>query len=357
MLFKKYLAYPLLLLCAPSIQSLQADSNTEIGIYFWGGALDDSGTEGILGPGHKLLEKIGSSSVRIAMSPRSDPDYGISKNCIANFSLTKLAERPDFKNILSNPKFETIMITAYDDSSGVCNNNEFLNPDFYTRQTLEKIEKEYREFASYLNANFPDKFFIISNWEGDNSIYCGSASNATAETCPDYGKNMEGFTRWINARTRGIKLSGATNVYSAIEFNSVKMLRDKKLPDILHDVLPIINADFFSYSAYESTNQISPHDNNTGDKFTDDIKYIREILSVNGFHQYRLIIGELGFNKSTGQESTDSLKIGLEVVAKANIKYTYIWNLLNVGGNFGLFDGGGELTQSGEYLCKILKDK
>jgi len=319
------------------------------GAYFWAGQLSGA-SGGFIDSGKELLENVGTQNIRITMSAKSDMDYN-KGGCIANFSLKGLAQRSDFNAILSDPSFKVVMITAFDGVSfSDCSVKNYLNPSFYTAANTQRIQQEYADFARYLSS-FSGKTFIVSNWEGDNDIYCGAAYGATSSGCPGYSRNLDGFKKWINARTTGIKSSGAGNVYSAVEFNIVRNLHERGLPGVLYDVIPSVNTDYFSYSSYESINALYSGDD--GSRLKADIATIKDVLSSAGKNSGNLIIGEYGFDQGTREEIKNKLEVVTKTISKLGIKDSFVWNLLDSGGSFGLYDSSAALTSAGQYFCDI----
>lgn len=327
---------------------IEENIDDKVGVYFWAGSV--TGGENLVDSGKALLNDIGVSNVRILMSPRSDIDYG-NGDCIQNFSLKNLASRQDFQAILADPQFKTIMITAYDGVSfSDCSTKNYLDLSFYTPANTQKIEQEYANFARYL-ASFGDKTFIISNWEGDNDIYCGAAYGATAQSCPSSVQDMAGFKKWIDVRTAGIRSAGAGNISSAIEFNIVRNLKDRDLPSVLYDVIPTVDVDYFSYSSYESINTLYGGDD--GSQLRTDVGVIRSVLSSAGKNPGNLIIGEYGFDQGSREEIKNKLAIITQTISELGIKYAFVWNLLDAGGSFGLYNTTAVLTSAGEYFCDM----
>ena len=354
--FKKSVLCPLLY-CLVFNQILFAAINSDkIGIYFWDGKTKIK-AENNIAAGYLLLKRLGTHSIRITMSPRSNIDYRLGKECIEDFTLTRLAQRQDFNKFFSDPQFSTIMITAYDRATDVClNNRSYLNPDLYNSLIIRQVQEEYRQFASYLGSNFPDKKFIIGHWEGDDAVYCASSYSHDYENCPQSVKNMVGLILWLNARNTGIKLAGVKNVYSAVEFNSVRILRDKNLPDLLNNVIPFVNADYFSYSAYESTGPLDLSNKRPDiKKFIEDVAEIKRILAKYNRNPDNLIIGELGFTHNGRKKIRNKLKITFDALDDSSVKHIFVWNLLDVGGNFALFYPDGKITPSGKYLKRLFQ--
>ncbi len=328
---------------------IEENLGDNIGAYFWAGKFD-AGNKDFLSTGDKLLKDVGTRNIRITMTPSSDADYNVG-GCISSFSLKNLASRQDFNSILSDPSYKTVMITAIDGTSFQnCSNKSYLNPSFYTQGNTQRIQQEYRDFASYL-AKFSDKTFIISNWEGDNDVYCGAAYGATVASCPDYAGRLGGFKKWIEVRTSGIKASGASNVFSAVEFNIVNNLKSRNLPSVLYDVIPELNVDYFSYSSYESINAL--YNGDDGSQLKKDVATIRGVLSSAGQDPNNLVIGEYGFDRGGREEIKNKLATVTQIIGELGIKYGFVWNLLDAGGQFGLYDSSATLTPAGQYFCEI----
>ena len=324
--------------------------SSQIGVYFWDGVVNNAAP--FLQSGQSLLTDLGADTIRIAMSSLSDQNYHIG-GCISNFSLTGLASRQDFKSLLSNPQFKTIMITAYDGVSFPgCAIKNYLNPDFFTSANIALVKAEYDSFAKYLSVNFPTKTFIISHWEGDNDVFCGAAYGFVPNTgCTSYQKNLDGLKKWIEVRNEAISSSGAGNVFSAVEFNIVNNLHDRGLPSVLYDIAPTSNADFYSYSSYESINSYYISD------IAKQLRYdVEKIKSIVGKPTSRIIIGEYGFGHTDRNKNRQELETITNTISEMKIPYAFIWNLLDAGGTFGLYDSSGTRTQSGEYMDTILAD-
>ncbi|HEY4516049.1 MAG TPA: hypothetical protein VJH67_02585 [Candidatus Paceibacterota bacterium] len=322
-------------------------TNSNIGIYFWGGTLDSPGSN-IIQAGANLVKNLGVDKIRFALSVKSDKDYsgGV---MVSNFSLVNLAKRDDFTSIISDPQFKTIMITAYD---GVSLPHEYipnlLDPAFMSASSnIEKIKNEYRDLANYLKG-FSGKTFIISNWEGDNTVYCGSSYDTTAEKCPNHANNIEAFRRWVNAYADGIRLAGASNVFSAVEFNQVNLLKNKGLPSILYDVVPQVNTDYVSYSSYESLDPIIS--GNGGNTLSTDID---TIISVSGRPLSKIIIGEYGFARGTAEQNKGYLKVATETIQAKGVPNYFVWALLDYPSGFGLVYPSGAKTPAGTYVCEV----
>ncbi len=319
-----------------------------LGVYFWGGTLTSVSGDAFMAKGLKLSKNLGTHLIRIYMGPRADIDYK-NGSCIQNFTLTDLAQTPDFNAILNDPQFSTIVITAYDgvssiDSFGNCYIKNYLDPNFYSTANTQKIKDEYTDFANYLK-QFADKKFIILNWEGDNDIYCGDR-HSTLTDCPTAAQSLRGLKKWLQARSDGIKAADASNVFSGIDFNLVSKL-DK--PTVLYDVIPYVDADYYAYSSYDSyvNEPLGVYPTQLGA----DIDTLRNALASFGKNRNNLLIGEFGYWVVNDINAANKLKEIAEVIKSKNVPYALVWMLLeNPPGYFGMYDSSGNLTTAGKTL-------
>ena len=133
-------------------------------------------------------------------------------------------------------------------------------------------------------------------------------------------------------------------------------MRDKNLPDLLNNVIPFVNADYFSYSAYESTGPLDLSNKRPDiKKFIEDVAEIKRILAKYNRNPDNLIIGELGFTHNGRKKIRNKLKITFDALDDSSVKHIFVWNLLDVGGNFALFYPDGKITPSGKYLKRLFQ--
>jgi len=338
---------------------------SNLGVYIWGKQYDASQGNGpIVDPVAFAVSK-GFHTVRLALSPRSSIDYGLSNACDSNLTLTQLAQGSQFAQAFANRAVTTFILTTYDHATfSDCTTPRFLSPSFYTAANSAAIEQEYQDLTVYLYRTYHDtgKTFIIDTWEGDNQIYCGDAygyaTNAATKSACDQGyaarydgnasanDSIQGMKDWIIARIAGIAAGkaqaaaqgfGGVSVFSAAEFNMVHALHDRGYESVLYDVLPGLPLDYVSYSSYESINQANP-----GSMLAADIGTIEGVLG-----NHNLIIGEFGY--SSDQVGASAANADLDQVAstieQAGLSYGIIWQLFDqpqVNSNFGLFNDSGQ---------------
>ena len=317
---------------------------TNLGVYYWGGQQNGVDTSQIIPTAKKLADSLGVNTIRISLVSNDDAVYKNGGPCLLGMNLTALASRPDFNAIITDPKFSTVIITAYDWASfGDCNTQNFIDSNFYTPTNIAAIELEFTNLANYLK-QFTTKTFIITNWEGDNAVYGGAAySNPNYPQAP---QNIVGFKKWMMARSAGIAAANASNVKFGIEFCNIHSLENLGKASVLNNVVPFVNADYYLYSAYESFNI-------SANKLAADIDFVRNKLTGYGKNPNALLIGEMGFSKNDWGSVTnaaDSLQNTINVVIQKQIPYAIAWVLIDSPYNFGMYDDNGLISEMGTVL-------
>ncbi len=320
-----------------------AQCPTSFGIYYWGGQLNGVDSAHIIPTAKKLADSLGVGTIRIALISNDDQVYKKGGPCLTGMNLTALASRPDFNAIITDPQFSTVIITAYDWTSfGDCNTQNFLDSTFYTPSNTAAIELEYTNLANYLK-QYTSKKFIISNWEGDNAVYCGAAYYYP--NCATAPAGLVGFRKWMMARAAGINAAGAANVKVGIEFCNIHSLETAGKPSVLDNVIPSVYSDYYLYSSYESINVSAV-------QMSKDIDFIRNKLAGFGKDSSMLMIGEMGFGRSNwgNTAAPDSLQGIINVVKQKRIPYAIAWVLIDSPTNFGAFDSTQVITSLGTII-------
>ena len=342
-----------------------------VGIYHWGGRMSRSVAQGV-----DAIAEVGATVVRITLSPRYLRDYNMATNCAAGFSLQSAAADPEIDRALSRRDVDVVMITAYDGTSfGDCETPRFLNPDFFTTEHRAAVVAEYSDFALYLSRKFRNthKRFILSTWESDNQVYCGAAYQyvedaSFREYCqanytrlyggvPSPNAALAGLRIWFQARYDGIADGrrraqgegiGGMRVYSAPEMNVVRVLRGHGYPSVLYDVLPYVNFDYVSYSAWESINF-----DDSVPRLREDLNRIRDVIGSTA-----LIIGESGFSRSSsGSQVVTRVDEVLRAALDWGVEYVIHWELFDQDENWnsGLYDLNGAPTPLESYFRTLLQ--
>jgi hypothetical protein len=303
-----------------------------------------------------------------------DIDYRTGGHCIGDFSLEAALQRSDVQRVLTDRGLQTLVITAYDGTGfRHCTTHDYLSPTWYTDANTEQLENEYADLAYRLRVltHVSPKQIILSNWEGDNALYCGSAhmfieSATFRASCRDSyasivpggsgpGDGVQGMILWHRARYKGVQDGnkradvagiGSPRILVAPEISSVWMLRASGYASVLHDVVPAVPYDLISFSSYEA--------------LAGSPKALRaaldEIRRVTGSDQ--VMIGELGFPRSVhgAMETVRKTREALDEALNWGVRYVIIWNLsdANEGESYGMYDFSGRLTEVGVFVRNYL---
>jgi hypothetical protein len=225
------------------------------------------------------------------------------------------------------------------------------------------VVQEYSDFTLYLERTFrrTRKRFILSNWESDNSVFCGAAysyatSPAIRNSCrsqysssfgiPSPEDALQGLKLWLQARSQGIldgearaRAAGLEDrrVFHAPEFNIVHALHDRGFPSVLYDVLPYVPFDYVSYSAWETLSAPDPFA-----ALAPDLDTIRNVIGTSA-----IIVGESGFQRVPGSVADVAGSSRFAAVAAAwGVPFLFQWQLYDSSppNAYGLFDLSGHPT-------------
>ena len=190
------------------------------------------------------------------------------------------------QRLISSPSARVVMMTVADSSSA----DRVFDANSWTAGSPVRaaVVREYRDLALALyetQAN-TGKTFIISSYESDNDLYCGCGvvgfvkdENSCRTKCEasasPHWRVMESLRGWFQARHDGIQAAktiaqsrGLQNVVvaDAIETSSIRWLHNMKTcrkvngsvveamphcPNILDDVVPVVQPAYVSWSAWE----------------------------------------------------------------------------------------------------------
>ena len=354
---------------------LGAQNQSETGAYIgWVGTYQGNR----LSRGGELAKQTGFKTVRLPLLPSAEKDFGFGKRCHNDVTLTDLVSLSHYRKIISNPFFNTVILTIWGSGRSylACRDRnvffqyplkKYLDHRFYYDQAeMDLLEKEYENLTYWLlkTNRGTSKKFILINWEGDNEIYCGAAwfyavDEKFRQQCGDLTRihsRTEALRKFFVLRDRGIKkgrvracadsLCGPKDarVLSAIEFNSVRFLREKNYPNILDDVISSVpQADFYSYSAYESLND---------QKLREDLKELQIRFGD------KLMVGEFGFDRALIPDFEEQAREAVAVMGELGIFYKIWWQIFDQPpaagdkGLSGLYDQQGNITALGRIFKK-----
>jgi hypothetical protein len=290
-----------------------------IGVYAWG--FDDRAFAGFadrLTWAADRVRQLGSRTIRVYIGPKDTYQLG-NPGGTATFSLVDAAKAPAYAALFANPAFETYLLTAYtkDDDATVWKTG-------YAPDAAAAERKAVADFGAHLLSTYPNKKFILLNWEGDNAV-APFASNTAA---------WDGFAAWTQARADGAKdaragAGGAGRFFSGVEFNKVAGC-DGQNRCIVSTVLPKVDVDYYAYSAWGSIGE----DVDTGAiaaRVTADLDRALGFAKVK--EKSRFIVGEFGAEReaSTFGECTAAKRIAATVSALTawGAAYGVFWQIID----------------------------
>ena len=324
----------------------------------------------------------------------------LASNCTVQDSLASELQTPEIQRALGNPNLKTIVFTVADRTTCQNNSRIYVDPALYPNSA---VTSDYQGLTQALYQQFhgTGKTFIISNWEGDNVVYCGlsyayatdAASRAACDTnysvlykgVSNPNSGMSGFGGWLRARRLGMDqgkiwaatagLTGGIQVFYAVEFNILHALQNAGFQSVLNDIMnpgvPAVAYDYASYSAYETTNPTDcenrallgtpcppPAPQNTNDvlnslalRLQGDLSQIKGKVSFPA----NVFIGEFGYSQDNYsavqiRQMTDDV---LRTAINQQLPYTFQWVVFD-NRQFGLYDYAGQPQPMACYFEQAL---
>lgn len=239
----------------------------------------------------------------------------------------QLAEHPYYKACFGMP-FTTIALSHNDRFPG--NSTKDLTGSFAI------VEQNMYELTKYLLETYKDRelTFIIQNWEGDWLLRGGTGAEAQWHInglADDYQVRIKNMCRWLTARQNGVNRARKEvrktrcKVYHAVEANRV-MDGMKGVPSVASHVLPGIEVDLVSWSAYDGIS-------NDGLKMYKGIDFLRKNLHVTSEMkgEKMVMIGEVGYpeniKKRTKEEVMKMWDTCMAVYLAQGISHIFVWEL------------------------------
>ena len=325
--------------------------------------------------GARLAKQFGFHTVRMPLVASVETDFGIGSTCHQRETLADLAALPAYANVLAEPAFGTTFLTVWGDSYSydACDprdphtdqhpHKRYLDRKYYSiERNRARMRADYAglTYLIYRTYHGTQKIFGISNWEGDNELYCDAAALYAIDakfrsTCDATRKTTDvlaAYRQFLALRHEGIRLGkdrarreGLTgvSVVEVIEFSAFRMLKDRHLPSVLEDILPsAATPNYVSYSAWESIGN--------PDQLLADLQELQKRFDG------RLMVGEFGFDRGLDTSAPEHAAGALAAMRKAPAGFEIWWQIfdqpplagLGDKGLYGLYDGNGGLTAIGK---------
>lgn len=172
-------------------------------------------------------------------------------------TLVDLAQTDYFTEVWRMP-FKTLLLTTTAPSEEGWRKSE------HPREFYDAISRDYYDIAAFFYENFRDRdvTVVLQNWEGDWLLRgIGKSWNPPPDDWMQYCTRMQ---RWIAAKQDGVNRArrdfagkSRCTVAHAVEVNRVADAWSG-IPTVTRNVLPGVEVDLVSYSAYDGINSGDP---------------------------------------------------------------------------------------------------
>lgn len=298
----------------------------------------------------QIMVDAGSDILKISPSKKALEEQGIPYS--GSPSLDEVIQTPFYTQLLGLP-FRVMLFWAHGAEG------KYLQNKNMSAQDRDSLYQEFHKLTKHLltQYNGTGKTFLIGNWEGD--WLAGGYKIGHNADIPE--EKLRSFREWLDVRTRAIDDAKASTphqnveVYSYLEFNSVKSARIKNFKRLVNSVLPFSRVDFVSLSSYEFQGFHSWPEPKTEANLKgiigENLDYVESMLPPRDIVGKRVFIGEIGYtweeitkkqNITLDQAKTEQARIAL-IQAKVNMEWgTPLWlwwaTFSSFEGTFGLVD-------------------
>jgi len=281
----------------------------------------------------KAIREMGSNLLKIALSPTLYSDLSDYRSYEYQFKLM-LEKVPAFKQVL-DMDFAYYMLWVEDSGAWLDNNG-------MSQDELDLQYQKIYELTEYLLTHYNDsgKTFMLGHWEGDwQYVNLNGNYDDSIETLPEL--RTQGLIDWINIRQKAIEDAKANITHSSVEVlqyvevNRVASAMSGK-DRITNKVLPHVNVDLVSYSAYDIVNS---HDNYNDMSLylTEALDYIEDNLKPKAGVPFdkRVFLGEYGYasywfsswGDQAGKVQNDLSKNVIKVALEWGTPFILYWQM------------------------------
>lgn len=282
--------------------------------------------------GARKIEELGYGILKLWFyKAEGDADgykYNSSWNLSKSMTLKQLAQHPYYRKVFNMP-FKVIALNIKEGFGGGSDEDQ--------TETLKRVENEFYELTVHLISEYKDRDvkFILEMWEGDWTMRGGvsSVSKWRKDSIPaDASIRVKNMIDWVRARQHGVdrarKEMGESKckVYHAVEVNKVFDGIINGMPTITTDVLPEVEVDMVSWSAYDGK---SPD----GLKMYKGIDYIRHYMNPTSYMNGEKVvfIGEINEHENRNGRTREYVRnfcdLIMGVYLAQDIPYIFYWEL------------------------------
>jgi hypothetical protein len=322
-----------------------------VGAYIWGGLLNGKPTIGNFHASLKFVLDHGFEAVRFSVTPGSLTSYGV-PSCAATeqmrCALKSLLDAP----IFDDARLKLVVITLHDFSFG---QRPMVDAEFLEQHRAALI-REYRAGLAAISERFANRktTVIVSNWEGDNVVYCGSvyrfatvvqfAVECQGQAANNVMRRMQGFVAWLKLRSELVdevrRNSPALTLLHAPEVNNVVLFEHRcrhqcdRSATVFGRLGELPGLRLCSYSAYDSVRE---------NLLSTALTRLSAVCPT-------IILGEIGIRTPDvlSAEADKHAKSVIDQVRRASIKVPFaiiVWNAFEArpsrDAGYGLFEEDG----------------
>ena len=297
-------------------------TKTQLGVAHIGGMYAFS-QEDYLNEGAATIHALGARCIKISLSLDTDSPspkhYPFHSKWPEVATLDALANTQYYRALFARD-FDTFILTTFRPAKPA----GYWREQF-TEADVRAEEECFAAIASYLLRTYAKcrKTFVLQNWEGDWAIR-GNFDPAAKPT----KAATDNMIRWLSARQRGVDRarrdagkSGA-RVFNACEVNIVRQAMERNAPSVTVDVLPHVEVDLVSYSAWDTKD--SPKD------FGAALNFIgKHRRPTKPFGERGVYVGEFGLPESeaTPQKVLERSRDLLAEAERFGCPYAVYWQL------------------------------
>ncbi len=303
-------------------QTAPPASRTQLGVAHIGGLYSFSEKD-YLNEGAATAHALGARCIKVSLSLDTDNPspqlYPFHSQWPKVTTLHALADTSYYRDLFAKD-FDTFILTSFRPGCSAS----------YWRENFSAGDEQAEEacFASltrHLLRTYAHtrKTFIIQNWEGDWALR--GSFDPTTKPAPAATASM---IRWLAARQRGIARARAefanngASVFHACEVNLVRQAQMLGAPSVTTDVLPHVDVDLASYSAWDTKD--SPQ------QFAQALEFIaKHKRRTEPFGEHGVYVGEFGLPESeaTPQMAFERTRMLLEEAQRFGCPYAVYWQL------------------------------
>lgn len=302
------------------LKALPSDFNARVGATHTGGKYHFTGKPFLLEGAEKLLE-LGTRLGKFWFIPdRINVSYPFNSVWPECQTLTDLAGTDYFQQLFQLP-FRTLILEAH------CRRETAWRTATDLAPLLANVTEQFHDLTAFLYKQFRDRAvtIILQHWEGD-WLLRGRGGETWENPPANWRAQCERMQRWLAARQAGVSRARANHgagakcrVGHAAEVNRVADLW-KNIPTMTQYVLPEVELDLVSYSAYDSMNDAV--------RLWKCIGEIRKhARSTGAFGTETVFVGEIGFPENERKNVTERWDQAMGAMLAAKMPYIAMWEL------------------------------